>query len=172
MPYLTCLYPENSSSKSNTRDEDMLTRFCSFETQDAVLSTRISLFHSLNGRDQQGPLSTVNTKEKSAALELNSLTRASKGARRAGELQKALNFVVRAQELDGSGTLEVAKEFAKVLWELHEESLAIQQLSQLDIVPSKQARSGPTGDQQSVLLARLVCHLASHSAEPHPLIQG
>jgi hypothetical protein len=94
-------------------------------------------------------------------MEVAALTAVTKAARHAGELQKALNFITRAEELEKDQTFQVCKEFAKVLWELHEESLAIKQLAQLASSPPD-SHSQPVGDQKPLLLARLVGRTIHH----------
>lgn len=97
------------------------------------MATRISLVRSVRQREERQQIGTAITPFVKGLkdVEKGCLLRLSEAARTSGQIQIALNSVVRAQQLDVKPSAEVSEEFANVLWVQKEEKLAVQFLRHL-----------------------------------------
>jgi len=97
------------------------------------MATRISLVRSVRQREERQRIGTFVTSYVQGLIEIerSCLLRLSEAARASGEIQIALNSVIRAQRLETNPSAEVSEEFANVLWLQKEEKLAVQFLKDL-----------------------------------------
>jgi ataxia telangiectasia mutated family protein len=97
------------------------------------MATRISLVRSVRQREERQRIGTFVTSYLRGLIEIerSCLLRLSQAARASGEIQIALNSVIRAQRLETKSSAEVSEEFANVLWLQKEEKLAVQFLKDL-----------------------------------------
>lgn len=121
------------------------------------MATRIALVRSMRQREERQQLGDfVPTLLKGLLdIEKNCLLRLSQAARSSGQVQIALNSVVRAKKLDKHQTSMVNEEFANVLWLQKEETPAVQflqnVLKQMDSI-----NNGNKASRHALLLSRLV----------------
>jgi|ERR1700722_8049737 len=128
----------------------------SFSDLESILATRISLLRAAKQkaeRDQIGNLLTPFARGL-IDIEKKCLVRLSEAARAAGQVQIALNSIIRSQQLEKVPTFEVSQEFSSVLWLQNEEKLAVQYLSQLVTEVDSDDDTGKS--KKGALLARLV----------------
>jgi hypothetical protein len=64
-------------------------------------------------------------------LEKNCFVQLASAAKNAGQIQMALNAIIRAQHLESSASFAVSQEFAKVLWAQGERKLATEYLKEV-----------------------------------------
>lgn len=97
------------------------------------MATRISLIRSVRQREERQQIGTFVTSYVRGLIEIERgcLLRLSTAARASGQIQIALNSVIRAQCLETIPSAEVSEEFANVLWLQKEEKLAVQFLKDL-----------------------------------------
>lgn len=123
------------------------------------METRISLLHSARQKEERQQIGTLVTPLCSVLKEIEKrcLLRLSRAARDENHVQIALNSIMRAQRLCNDSSIDVAEEYASVLWELKEQGAAIQYLQNI-IRPLNQRQECDT--QQAIyhvlLKARLV----------------
>jgi ataxia telangiectasia mutated family protein len=131
------------------------------------MATRISLIRAARQteeRDQIGNLVSPFA-QSMRDIEKRCLLRLSEAARAAGQVQIALNAVVRSQRLEASATFDVSQEFASVLWLQREQKLAVQYLKELLHSDSGVAPRIDT-TRKALLLAQLVCILECATSLP------
>ncbi|KAF8966296.1 hypothetical protein BDZ97DRAFT_2057533 [Flammula alnicola] len=104
-----------------------------FSDLESLMATRISLVRSVRQREERQQIGSLVTSFVRGLIDVekNCLLRLSEAARASGQIQVALNSVVRAQRLDITSSSEVSEEFANVLWLQKEERLAVQFLQGL-----------------------------------------
>ena len=132
-----------------------------FETMENIIATRMSLLSGVRQRAQRAQIGDKPTPFTAslASLERQCLVRVSAAARDAGALQTALNAVVRAQHLEGSGSEKssaVGQEFAHVLWAKGEHKLAIEFMREIVSALPVDVHSEVVQLEQAVLRSRLV----------------
>jgi len=126
-----------------------------FTDLEQILATRISLVRSVRQKEEREQIGSFATPFVRGLLDLEKscLVRLSIAARKSNQLQVALNSIVKAQRLERNASLEIAREFANVLWLQKEQKLAVQYLK--DLV--NREKSGEDGAIEKALsLARLV----------------
>ncbi|KAF8163206.1 hypothetical protein B0H34DRAFT_744937 [Crassisporium funariophilum] len=99
-----------------------------FSDLESLMATRISLIRSVRQREERHQIGNLVTPYVRGLLDIEKtcLLRLSQAARASGQVQIALNSVVRAQRLALTPSSEVSEEFANVLWLQKEEKLAVQ----------------------------------------------
>ncbi|KIM44739.1 hypothetical protein M413DRAFT_442693 [Hebeloma cylindrosporum] len=104
-----------------------------FSDFESLMATRISLIRSVRQREERQRIGTFVTSYVRGLIEIerSCLLRLSAAARASGQIQIALNSVIRAQCLETIPSAEVSEEFAIVLWLQKEEKLAVQFLKDL-----------------------------------------
>jgi ataxia telangiectasia mutated family protein len=124
------------------------------------MATRISLIRAVRQAEERNLFGNlVSTFAQSMrGVEKRCLLRLSEAARAAGQVQIALNAVVRSQRLEASATFDVSQEFASVLWLQREQKLAVQYLKELLHSDSSMVPRIDT-TRKALLLAQLVCIL-------------
>lgn len=123
------------------------------------MATRVSLLHSARQKEERKQIGNMPTQLAKGLKELEKkcLVRLSSAARDNNQVQIALNSVMRAHKLDNELSVDVAEEFANVLWEHKEQKAAIQYL-QNTVLPlnSGQDCNGEKTIHRALLRARLV----------------
>ncbi|KAF8659897.1 hypothetical protein AX16_001781 [Volvariella volvacea WC 439] len=104
-----------------------------FSALENIMATRISLVRSLQQIEKRQQIGSLATQfgQVLTEVEKQCLLRLSSAARDAGQVQIALNSVIRARELESKPSFNVAQEFASVLWLQKEEKPAVQYLKDL-----------------------------------------
>ncbi|KAI0766627.1 hypothetical protein BD413DRAFT_717411, partial [Trametes elegans] len=132
---------------------------------EAIMTTRISLVHSVRQREERDQIGDLRSPFCDALLDLERacLLTLSSRARDASQVQVALNSVVRAEHVGKDRSSDVSREFANVLWLMKEPKLAVQSLSAL-------VASDPSGmaiDDTSAMSRRasLLAQLGTWSSE-------
>lgn len=97
------------------------------------MATRISLIRSIRQREERQQIGTMVRPFVKGLIDIEKrcLIRLSQAARTSGQLQIALNSVMKAQQLGAEHTSDISEEFANVLWVQKEEKLAVQFLRNL-----------------------------------------
>lgn len=132
----------------------------SFEIAESIIATRLSIIQAARKREDRlriGQLVTpfsVTLRE----IEKRCLLHVSEVARHEGQVQIALNSVIRAEELEKTATLDVSEEFANVLWAHNEERRAVDLLRQI-------RDSGKYDAKLALVNARLVSTSLSHTTD-------
>lgn len=122
------------------------------------MATRIALVRSVRQREERQQIGNMVSPFILGLknVEKLCLIRLSEAARRAGQIQIALNSVMRAQHLDTVSSSEVSEEFANVLWLQREEKLAVQYLQDvLNKLGTDAREDAPSTLRKASLLARL-----------------
>ena len=121
------------------------------------MATRISLIRAVRQKEERDQIGNIVSPfaQSMRHIETRCLLRLSEAARAAGQVQIALNAVVRSERLEAPATFDVSQEFASVLWLQREQKLAVQYLKELlhsdrGIVPRIDAT------KKALLLAQLV----------------
>ncbi|KAJ3512128.1 hypothetical protein NLJ89_g3702 [Agrocybe chaxingu] len=104
-----------------------------FFVLESIMATRISLIRSIRQREERQQLGSLTTPflRDLIDVEKRCLLRLSEAARLSGQVQVALNSVVRAQRLCNEHSWDVSEEFASVLWLQKEERPAVQFLQDI-----------------------------------------
>lgn len=100
---------------------------------EALTATRISLLHSARYKQERGRIGNIPSSSLLSLVdaETGCLLRLSEASRKAGNVQVALNSVVRAQKLCSTPRFDVSHEYARVLWLSQEPRAAVQYLADL-----------------------------------------
>lgn len=130
------------------------------------MATRLALIRAVRQKEERQQIGALITPFAQALLHLEKqcLVHLSEAARSAGQVQIALNSIIRAQRLETVASFEVAQEFACVLWLQKEEKLAVQYLEDLHL----QKNIGNA--DRAISLSRLVCAAYISSANHLPFI--
>jgi ataxia telangiectasia mutated family protein len=123
------------------------------------MATRVSLLHSARQKEERQQIGTLVTPLARGLREIEKrcLVRLSRAARDDNHVQIALNSIMRAQQLCSEPSIDVAEEYASVLWEQKEQGAAIQYLQTI-IQPLDQIqdRDAQQAIYHALLRARLV----------------
>lgn len=128
------------------------------------MATRVSLLHSARQKEERQQIGNMVTPLTHGLKELERrcLVRLSRAARDASHVQIALNSIMRAQKLCVQPSVDVAEEYANVLWEQKEQGAAIQYLQ--DVIrplDQTQQRDAQQTIHYALLRARLVRRIQS-----------
>jgi ataxia telangiectasia mutated family protein len=120
------------------------------------MATRLSLIRSVRRKEERQQIGNMRTPFINSLIEAEKqgLVRLSQAARHDGQIQIALNAVVRAQCLENTASFDVSQEFANVLWLQKEEKHATEFLQSL-LADHSHATTIEPGHRAS-LLAQLV----------------
>ncbi|KAF8630142.1 hypothetical protein AX15_003095 [Amanita polypyramis BW_CC] len=104
-----------------------------FENLQSIMAARLSLIRSVRRKEERLQIGNMVTPfvDSLIAIEKQCLVRLSEAARNDGQVQIALNAVVRAQSLEKEASFDVSREFANVLWFQKEEKPATEFLRSL-----------------------------------------
>jgi ataxia telangiectasia mutated family protein len=105
----------------------------SFHDLESVMTTRLALIRSVRRKEERQQIGKMETPfmESLTEVEKRCLIRLSEAARHDGQIQIALNAIVRAQRLEHTPSFNVSQEFANVLWLQKEEKPATEYLQAL-----------------------------------------
>ena len=119
------------------------------------MSVRISLVRSVRQREERQQIGSMTTPfvDQLVSLEKQCLLSLAEAARESDQTQIALNSVMRAQSLEKKQSFEVASEYAKVLWAMKEEKIAVNFLEDQIKLSSFASLPRPT---KAAFYARLV----------------
>lgn len=123
------------------------------------MASRISLIRSARQKEERQRIGTLITPFNQGLIDIEKqcLVRMSQAARKAKQVQIALNSVIRAQGLEKSPSFAVFEEFASVLWCQKEEKFAVEFLDRLRSDDRHKHIQGTVSDtQRALLLSRLV----------------
>ncbi|KAI0319394.1 hypothetical protein OF83DRAFT_1055083 [Amylostereum chailletii] len=136
-----------------------------FPALENVVASRISLLRSVRQKEQRQQIGTMTTPfvSKLVDVEKRCLIRVSEAARSSGNMQIALNSVVKAQQLESTPTASVSQEFANVLWQQGEHRFAVQYLK--DILNRHPQYVNPRNEAELSDKALLLTRLGSWSSE-------
>jgi ataxia telangiectasia mutated family protein len=131
----------------------------SFSDLELIMATRVSLLHSARQKEERQQIGTLVTPLAHGLREIEKrcLVRLSLAARNDNHVQIALNSIMRAQQLCKEPSIDVAEEYASVLWEQKEQGAAIQYLqSIIQPLDQMQERDAQQVIYHALLKARLV----------------
>lgn len=120
-------------SGTNSLTELRLTWTTSFHDLESIMTTRLALIRSVRRKEERQQIGNMGTPfmESLIDVEKRCLVRLSEAARQDGQMQLALNAIVRAQRLEHTASFNVSQEFANVLWLHKEEKPATEYLQAL-----------------------------------------
>ncbi|KAK2463511.1 hypothetical protein APHAL10511_004262 [Amanita phalloides] len=126
-----------------------------FHDFESIMTTRLALVRSVRRKEERQQIGNMVTPftQSLVDVEKRCLIRLSEAARHDGQIQIALNAVVRAQRLEKEATFNVSQEFANVLWLQKEEKPATEFLSSLLTEGNHVDTIGPS--HRATLLAQL-----------------
>jgi serine-protein kinase ATM len=135
--------------------------FDRFERFEKIMLTRLSLLRSVFGHRKPEQLGNIKAGLVTAVtkVEHECLRELSSAARLSGDLQVALNFVVRAQDLDSTPSADITRELAMILWQQSEQKVAIDLLR--DLETTFNGSDVNEGLQKARVLAQIVSSVAS-----------
>lgn len=127
------------------------------------MATRIALVRSVRQREERQQIGSLTTSFVNGLLNIERccLLRLSEAARASGQIQLALNSVVRAQMLDQELSPEISEELAQVLWLQKEEKAAVQFLQAL-VKNTTPASTAHNSTHYALILSRLVSRSFSY----------
>jgi ataxia telangiectasia mutated family protein len=130
-----------------------------FSNLEMMMSTRISLLHSMRKRETSGNLGILCTPLTTLLVdaEIRCLKTLSEAARASGNPQIGINYVTRMQALKAAPSYDVSVEFASSLWAQKEQKLAVDTLKELYTRSEKSAKNG----RQELRLAHMLSNLVS-----------
>lgn len=165
----------DSSRRQQSRSADLISSIglidanedIEYSILEALTATRVSLLHSARYKEERDQIGDIRSPivQNLVDVETDCLLRLSQASRKVGNIQIALNSVVRAQKLCLSPRFDVSEEYAHVLWLSNEPRSAVQYLHALLNTP--ESRAIITGAVNAVKQALVYATLGTWASEAH-----